>query len=71
MKTDNWCFYLQKRLIQTSETGGQQYSDTSPLVVPGRGKGAYPLDPWLPVSTLVKTHGLPGLQPYYNKISLG
>ena len=28
---DNWqffCFYLQNRLIQTSQTGGQQYSDT-------------------------------------------
>ncbi len=31
MKTDNFCFYLQNRLIQTSQTGGQWYSDTSPL----------------------------------------
>ncbi len=31
----NFCFYLQNRLIQTSQTGGQQYSDTSPLVFPG------------------------------------
>jgi hypothetical protein len=29
--TDNFCFYLQNRLIQTSQTGGQLYSDTSPL----------------------------------------
>ena len=26
--TDNFCFYLQNRLIQTSQTGGQWYSDT-------------------------------------------
>ena len=25
--TDNFCFYLQNRLIQTSQTGGQQYRD--------------------------------------------
>jgi hypothetical protein len=35
MTTDNFGFYLQNRLIQTSQTGGQQYSDTSPLVFPG------------------------------------
>jgi len=29
--TDNFYFYLQYRLIQTSQTGGQWYSDTSPL----------------------------------------
>jgi hypothetical protein len=47
MTTDNFCFYSQNRLIQTSQTGGQLYSDTSPLVFPGHilftGKaGAYP-----------------------------
>ena len=31
MTTDNLCFYLQDRLIQSGQTGGQQYSDTSPL----------------------------------------
>ncbi len=31
MATDNFCFYLQNRLIQTSQTGGQWYSDTSPF----------------------------------------
>jgi len=31
MTTDNFCFYLQNRLIQASKTGGQRYSDTSPL----------------------------------------
>ena len=30
---DNWQF-LQKRLIQTSQTLGQQYSDTSPFSIP-------------------------------------
>ncbi len=34
MTTDNFCFYLQNRLIQTGQTGGQQYSDASPFSVP-------------------------------------
>ncbi len=34
MMTDNFCFYLQNRLIQTSQTGGQKYSDTSPISIP-------------------------------------
>jgi hypothetical protein len=34
MTTVNFCFYLQNRLIQTSQTGGQQYSDTSPFSIP-------------------------------------
>jgi hypothetical protein len=34
MATDNFCFYLHNRLIQTSQTGGQQYSDTSPFSIP-------------------------------------
>ncbi len=34
MTTDNFCVYLQNRLIQTSQTGGQQYSDTSLLSIP-------------------------------------
>jgi hypothetical protein len=34
MTTDNFCFYLQNRLIQTSQTGGQWYSDISPLSIP-------------------------------------
>ncbi len=29
-----FCFYLQNRLIQTSQTGGQQYSDASPFSIP-------------------------------------
>ncbi len=28
MTTEIFCFYLQNRLIQTSQTGGQFYSDT-------------------------------------------
>jgi hypothetical protein len=35
MTTDIFCFYLQNRKIQTSQVGGQRYSDTSlPLVFP-------------------------------------
>ncbi len=34
MTTDNFCFHLQNRLIQTSQTGGQRYSDTSPFSIP-------------------------------------
>ncbi len=34
MITDNFCFYLQNRLIQTSQTGGQRYCDTSPFSIP-------------------------------------
>ncbi len=35
--TDNFCFYLQNRLIQTSQTGGQRYIDTSPFSIPCLG----------------------------------
>ncbi len=34
MTTDIFCFYLQNRLIQTCQTGGQQYSDTPPFSIP-------------------------------------
>jgi hypothetical protein len=34
MTTDNFCFYFQSRLIQTGQTGGQWYSDTSPFSIP-------------------------------------
>ena len=34
MTTDIFCFYLQDTLIQTIQTGGQQYSDTSPFSIP-------------------------------------
>ncbi len=33
MTTDNFCFYLQNRLIQTNQTGGPQYSDTYPFSI--------------------------------------
>jgi len=36
MTTDNFCFYLQNTLIQTSQTGGHRYSDTSPFSIPCR-----------------------------------
>jgi hypothetical protein len=34
MTTDNFCFYLLNRLIQTSQTGGQLYSDASLFSIP-------------------------------------
>ncbi len=34
MTTDNFSSYLQNRLIETSQTGGQWYSDTSPFSIP-------------------------------------
>jgi hypothetical protein len=34
MTTHDFCFYLQNRLIQTSQTVGQQYSDTSSFSIP-------------------------------------
>jgi hypothetical protein len=34
MTTDTFCFYLQNRLIQNNQTGGQWYSDTSPFSIP-------------------------------------
>ncbi len=36
MTTDDFGLYLQNRLIQTSQTGGQQYSDTPPFSIPWR-----------------------------------
>ncbi len=38
MTTGNFYFYLQNRLIQISQTGGQWYSDTYPLVFPVKTK---------------------------------
>ncbi len=34
MTTDNFCIYFQNRLIQTSQTGGQLYSDTPRISIP-------------------------------------
>jgi hypothetical protein len=34
MTTDNFSFYLQNRLIQKGQTGGQQYNDTFPFSIP-------------------------------------
>jgi hypothetical protein len=34
MTTDKFCFYLQNRLIQTSQTGGQLYGDAFPFSIP-------------------------------------
>ncbi len=32
--TDKFCFYLQNRLIQASQTGGQWYGDTFTFSIP-------------------------------------
>ncbi len=37
MTTDNIYFYLQNRLVQTSQTGGQWYSYTFPYSIPCLG----------------------------------
>jgi len=34
MTADNFCFYLQNRQFQTSQTGGQLYSDSSSFSIP-------------------------------------
>jgi hypothetical protein len=34
MTNNNFCFSLQNRLVQTSQTGGQPYNDTSPFSNP-------------------------------------
>jgi len=34
MTPDYFCFYLQNKLIQTCQTGGQWFSDTSPFNIP-------------------------------------
>jgi hypothetical protein len=34
MTTDIFCLYIQNRVIQTGQRGGQQYSDTSPFSIP-------------------------------------
>ncbi len=34
MTADNFCFYIQNKLIQTSQAGGQWYSDYSPFSIP-------------------------------------
>jgi hypothetical protein len=49
MTIDNYRFYLQNRLIQTGQTGGQLYSNTSPFSVPWIGylrSFAYSLVRW-------------------------
>ncbi len=46
MTTDNFWFYLQNRLIQTSQTGGQRYSETSPLSIPWFIKYSHALNVW-------------------------
>ncbi len=40
MTTDDFCFYLQNRLIPTGQTGDQWYSDTSPFSIPWMRSGS-------------------------------
>ncbi len=54
MTTNNCCFYLQNRLIQTSQTGGQQYSDLPPLVFPGWAFWTF--ESWVNNSSLLLWH---------------
>jgi hypothetical protein len=49
--TDYFCFHLQNRLIPTGQTGGQQYSDTSPFSIPWYTSLCNRLDPTRPDST--------------------
>ncbi len=59
--TDNLCFYLQNRLIQTSQTGGQQYSDTSPLVLPVPWQAIQPSITYTQSAGLYNVHGQPSV----------
>ncbi len=43
MTTEIFFFYLQNRVIQTSQTGGQWYSDTFPLSIPWSGVRVKPV----------------------------
>ncbi len=38
MTTEIFCIYLQNRLIQTSQAGGQWYCDTPPFSIPWLGQ---------------------------------
>ncbi len=49
MTTEKFSFYLQNRLIQTSQTSGQRYSDTSPFSIP-----------WIGYYNTLGWKGLPG-----------
>jgi hypothetical protein len=59
MITDNFCFYLQNRLIQTGQTGGQLYSDTSPFSIPWtNGQIGAQMYKWMDRQTQQGTDGL-------------
>jgi len=45
MTTENFCFYLQNSLIQSSQTGGQWYNDISPFSIP-----------WLNICVVIKSN---------------
>jgi hypothetical protein len=56
MTTDNFCFYLQNRLIQTSQTGGQLYSDTAPFSIPCLNNPTDALDSVTSIEIIEPTH---------------
>jgi hypothetical protein len=56
MTTDHFCFYSQNRRIQTSQTGGQWYSDTSPFSIPCFGE--LPQPAWVNKSDLFSLSGI-------------
>jgi hypothetical protein len=64
MTIDNFCFYWQNRLIQTSQTGGQWYSDTSPLVFPVE------MSDWSSTSKSTDGVSLPSIKNDISKIKL-
>ncbi len=57
MATDNFGFYLQNRLIQTSQTGGQRYSDTSPFSIPCLEQCSFNVDDVI-ISVCSKSEGM-------------
>jgi hypothetical protein len=56
MSTDNFCFYLQNKLIQTSQTGGQRYSDTSLFSIPWSNQTLIVRQPFEMITTLFEMH---------------
>ncbi len=66
MTTDNFCFYLQNKLIQTSKAGGQWYSDTSPFSIPWLNHLFITYQHWQPTRSASKIGRLLVPLMYYN-----
>jgi hypothetical protein len=56
MMTDNFCFYLQNRIIQISHTGG-----LPPLVFPGPWQAIQPSLTYTQSAGLYNVHGQPSV----------